>query len=129
MHELLPSEERVYSTLGTTSALCRFGCSVVADLEHCFFRCCLSNDVGNWLFTLLRKFEPINEANILKLNMIPNDALVWTVATTLHFIWSKRVASKKADLIHCVAQMTAELEIMKNSKFTKLAEEILGIIS
>ena len=129
MHDLLTTEERVNATVGNASASCRFGCGVVADLEHCFFGCCLTNDVGNWLLSLVRKFEPTNEANILKLKTPSNDALDWIIAITLHLIWSSRVASKKANLQQCVAHLKAEAEIMKNTKFNELAEEITGIIS
>ena len=101
----------------------------LTQIEHCFFGCCLTSDVGNWLLSLVKKFVPTCEANILKLNLPSNDALDWTIAITLHLIWSSRVASKKANLQQCVAHLKAEAEIMKNTKFNDLAEEITGIIS
>ena len=127
-HDLLTTEVRINATLGNISATCRFGCGVVADLEHCFFRCCLTDNVGNWLLNLIRKFEPINEDKILKISLL-NEALIWTVAMTLHFIWSRRAASKIAELHLCVALLKAEVEIMKDTKFNGLADEITKVIS
>ena len=127
-HDLLTTEVRINATLGNISATCRFGCGVVADLEHCFFRCCLTDNVGNWLLNLIRKFEPTNEDKILKISLL-NEALIWTVAMTLHFIWSRRAASKIAELHLCVALLKAEVEIMKDTKFNGLADEITKVIS
>ena len=58
----LKTEERVHSTLGNIPASCGFGCpEVTADLKHCFFKCCMIEDIGTWLLVLASKFGTTNE--------------------------------------------------------------------
>ena len=122
VNDLLTTEERVNSTVGNTSPFCRYGChEVVADLEHCFFKCIMTQDVGDWLLVLIEKFGPTSEANILKLDICDNDALVWIVASTLQFCWTQRVSSKKADVQECIAHLRGESELMRNSDLSLLA--------
>ena len=129
MHDLLTTEERINSTIGNLSASYRFGCNVVANLEHCFFRCGLTNQVGNWLLTISRKFGTMNETDILNFDVPDNKVLIWILAMTLHFIWSKRVNSKRAGLQECIAHLKAELEMMKPTRYRTLADKINEAIS
>ena len=68
--------------------------------------------------------QATNEEKILKLDVCNNDALVWIIALALQFCWSKRVSSKKADLVECISHLRAENEMMKDSHFIQLSQEI-----
>ena len=67
-------------------------------------------------------------SKLLKLDVYNKEALVWIIAVALQFCWSKLVASKKATLDECTAHLRAELEMLKNSNFFQLSEEISALI-
>ena len=101
----------------------------MANLEHCFFRCGLTYQVGNWHLTISRKFGTMNETDILNFDVPDNDVLIWILAMTLHFIWSRSVNSKKAGFQECIAHLKAELEMMKPTRYKMLADKIIEAIS
>ena len=129
VNNLLTTEERVYSTIGNTTAFCRY-CSndVIANLKHCFFQCCLTKDVGSWLVALSREFGPYDEEKLLKLDVDNNDALMWISANVLHFCWLKRTSSKKAEVQECLAQLEADTSMMKIADFALLSQKISNIL-
>ena len=130
VNELLTTEERVHSTVGNAPPTCRYcRLEIIADLKHCFFKCCMTEDVGNWLLTLTRQFGPTDEFKLLKLDVYNKEALVWIIAMVLQFCWSKRAASEKAVLDECTANLRAELQMIKNSPFFQLSEEISAVLA
>ena len=74
------------------------------------------------------QFEPTDESKLLKLDVYNKEALVWIIAVALQFCWSKRVVSKKAALDECTAHLRSELEMLKNSHFFQLSEEISTLL-
>ena len=126
VHDVLTTEERLHATLGNISASCRYGCEEnhVANQIHCFFDCHLTYDIGQWLLKTVRIFSPNNEENILKLNVPDNSALIWTIAKTLQYSWTKRSSHQKADPTTFLASLDAELMLMAETQFKQLAEEI-----
>ena len=89
----------------------------------------MTHDVGNWLLALVRNLGATNESDILRLNVSVNDAIVWIIARTLHFSWTKRVLSKKADYEECISHLRAEVAIMKNTHHSGLSGEISSFLS
>ena len=125
VNDLLTTEERVHSTVGNSPPSCRYCLpEITANQIHCFFKCCMTKDVGGWLLALARQFGTTDESKLLKLDVYNKDALVWVIAITLQFCWSKRAASKKAALEEFTAHLRAELELMKSTKFIQLSQEI-----
>ena len=79
-------------------------------------------------FKTLRIFSPICEVDILKLNVSNNSALIWTIATTLQFCWTRRVSRKAADPTSFQALIKAKLMVMKDTRHNKLAYATLMMI-
>ena len=130
LHDLLPTEEWLSLTLGNSDDKCRFNCSInsVANSEHCFFFCRKSREVGSWLQKLVERYGATSKSNILKLNVVENNAVVWIIGNTLHFIWSKRACSKKADLRTCLAQLNTEVLWLKEMHNLELGNQIVEIL-
>ena len=131
LHDLLTSEERLSRTVGGSDGKCRFNCSsTVADIEHCFFFCIKSREVGSWLQRLVRENGEgaASEINILKLNVVDNSAVIWIVANTHHFIWSKRSVNKKADITTCLAVLNTEALILKETQDLGLGIQIVEML-
>ena len=89
----------------------------------------MTEDTGKWLLALASRFGSANEAKILKLDVCNNDALVWIIAKVLQFCWTRRASSKKADLDECIGHLIAETEMMKDSHFVQLSQEISIIMN
>ena len=81
-HDILTTEERVNSTLGTITNWCRFGCDhhPVANQIHCFFNCTMTYNIGQWLLQTVRSFGPASELDVLRMNVPNNHALIWIIA-------------------------------------------------
>ena len=48
------------------------------------------------LFRVTQSFQPgIDVDDILRLEIVDNDALLWIVMKSLYFIWERRVARKR----------------------------------
>ena len=84
--------------------------------------------IGQWLLKTVRIFSPISENDILKLNIPNNSALIWTIATTLHYSWSERILHKAVDPTSFQAYLDAKLLLMKETKYNQLANEISTIV-
>ena len=131
VHGLLPTEARLNSTLRNVSAACKFSCpgDPPADLNHCFFSCDLTADVGMLLFRVSQCFKPgICVNDILRLEIVDNAALVWVVMKSLYFIWEHRVAKKRVNRTKWMADLVADQEIMLSSHYNSFAIEIGKII-
>ena len=103
--------------------------AITALTQFCdFFNCSLTYILGRWLLKTLRIFSPICEVDILKLNVSNNSALIWTIATTLQFCWTRRVSRKAADPTSFQALIKAKLMVMKDTRHNELADETLMMI-
>ena len=129
-HDLLTTEERVHTTLGNIPDVCRYGCieNPVANQVHCFFNCLLTHELGQWLLKTVRTFGPATESDVLRLNVQNNHALVWLIAGTLYYCWTKRVSRNVADPPGFKAHVEAELMLMMETRYSQLAEDIKGIL-
>ena len=129
-HDILTTEERVNSTLGTIPNCCRFGCDhhPVANQIHCFFNCTMTYNIGQWLLQTVRSFGPASELDVLRMNVPNNHALIWIIAETLHHCWTKRVSNKVADHPHFQAHLDSELKLMKETCLSQLADDIVIIL-
>ena len=130
VHDILTTEERINATLGNIPATCRYGGEneQVANQIHCLFNCSLTYVIGQWLLKTVRIYGPISENDILRFNVPNNSALIWTIATTLHYSWSERVRHKAVDPPSFKAYLEAELLLMKETKYRRLANEISMMI-
>lgn len=131
MHKLLPSEGRLSSTLGNISPLCQLGCpdNTEANLEHCFFSCLLTYEVGAWLLDTVHIFVPnANAQSVLNLDLPANNALIWIVANTLYFVWAKRSTKKKVSLISCLTHLRSEAVRLEETHHRHLPTRILGML-
>ena len=110
---------------------CRFGCndSPTADQVHCFFECILTREVGQWLLLIISRSKPTSEVNILKMDIPDDDALIWITATTLHFCWNKRSSKSKADILSCLAYLTAKSKMFEETMYGGLVDRIKAIIN
>ena len=78
-----------------------------------FNAACMTQEVGSWLSALARKFGPETESNLLMLDVVDKDVLVWIIALAMQFSQSKQIACKKASLEECIAHLRAEIELWK----------------
>jgi len=114
MHDLLPTENRLFSVSNITSNKCKFSCpgDPIGDLEHCFFNCKLTSEVGMWLLRIFEKENPgTNPRLILRLDFENNELLFLTVEA-FHFCWSRRAGGKKATLTDFKPSIYADLMLM-----------------
>ena len=59
LHRLLPTEQRLARILPNSSQTCKYcPTPATADLEHCFFSCVKTGDVGGSLLASIRQLEP-----------------------------------------------------------------------
>ena len=69
-----------------------------------------------------------SEMDISKLNMVDNSEVILIVANTLHFIWSKRSAGKRADLNACHTYLQTEVLLLRELQNLDLGNEIIAIL-
>ena len=72
LHRLLPTEQRLSRILPNSSEMCQYcPTPMVADLEHCFFGCIKTENVGRSLITALRIHDPsLTPATLLGLEFL-----------------------------------------------------------
>ena len=59
-HKLLPVEEKLYAVSSISSSSCKFSCpgDPIGSLEHCFFHCLLTKELGTWFLEVLKSVNP-----------------------------------------------------------------------
>ena len=131
LHELLTTEERVSNTLGNIPSSCRYGClDQTATLEHCFFHCHLTQNVGPWILGVVQRACPTaDEKSILKSNFSIGDSFLWTTANMLHLLWTNRAANKKVSLYSCIVHLKTEALRLEETIHQCLVPSILEIIN
>ena len=69
LHRLLPTEQRLARILPNSSEMCKYcPTPIVADLEHCFFGCVKTENVGKSLIAAVRLHDPsVTPAALLRL--------------------------------------------------------------
>ena len=123
-HELIPSENRLSQCNygGFTSPFCKKACvgNVNATYTHIFFQCTHSKEVGDWLLNKVQVYSSTDATadSILDFRHLENDALSWITATTLHYIWEKRISTGgRASTGELLIQMKEKMKLMENTKF------------
>ena len=133
IHELLPTESRMSTTVRNTAPSCKFKCPGIpeADLQHCLLSCSLVKDVGSWLLSILHTFynEEFSEVNILFLNRDLCEGGIWVILNTLHFCWSKRSLGKRATIEDCISSLKADLSILDESGCRNVVEVACRLIN
>ena len=132
VHRLLPVEEKIHNKIGNIDASCRYFCpgNILASLEHCLFECCLTEDIGSWVFTLVKASDPTACANsILSLDFHGPEHLLWIVLNSLHFSWKNRRLGKLATMQDLLFTLKYDLEILATTSFTTMAAEVLSLLA
>ena len=95
---------------------CKHGCSgqVEADLEHCFFFCVKTKEIGHWLLALLRPYDPLlTPARLLRLEMEVGrereQAVTWVVGHTLLQLWTARQSGHTTTLPVYLSRLCCEV--------------------
>ena len=125
-HRLLPTEERLSRLRLKNEPKCKFHCETEANIEHIFFECVLTKDVGSWLISKYSEWNlNPDPPSILKLEMNDFDALTWITAQSLHFIWTKRKNAKEAQVEECVAVLIDQANLLQETKHSLIANGLL----
>ena len=130
LHQLLPTRERQHRILrdgdGALCGVCNNG--EIDSLEHALASCADSRETFEWLKQGLRKFSPdISTDQILKLDISrPNQQdnempLIWFTAEVLKQVWEVRASGKPCRSTYVQAEVKAEWEMLKLSKYKQEA--------
>ena len=130
-HNLLPVEEKLYGASVLPSNICKFSCpgDPVGNLEHCFFYCQLTTEVGTWLLDVTKIADQNATASkIIKLDIHGNDGLLFLSVKALEFCWSKRAVGKNAVLSEFKTHLNADLRLMLNTKHKDVVEKVQSLM-
>ena len=130
INDLLPTENRLFNINPNSSPNCRH-CQddVIADLEHCMFYCCMTDNMGYWLLSTFRQQDPLaNPLRILKLEIEGSDGLVWVTIQSLLLVYNSRKAGKPAAVIEIKAKMMADITLLLNTNHNNMATLALSLI-
>ena len=122
MHRLLPTEQRLGRILPNSSALCKYCPNPpTADLEHAFFGCIKTRDVGRKLLDAIRIHDPsVTEAGLLRLEFQEEGdkemPLVWTAAHTLNYIWRTRSSGHMVDLFLTRTMLESKINLLRETR-------------
>ena len=131
-HGLLPNESRLAEILPGNTPVCRHGCpgDPVATLEHCILECQKTRDTGRWLLDLVHQYNPaISTSDILRIDIGDNDALAWIVINTILYMWNCRTKGKLASKVVCVTKLSADIDVLLQTKHGDIAREIRKIMN
>ena len=130
-HDLLPTEERLGKSLQNHRKVCKFSCphEPIANLEHCFFHCSLTREVGTWVLEVCQTFDAnACPKNVLKLTTTDN-CLSYLVITALHYCWLQRAKGKKASIEDFKASIKVDLQVLLETRHRAFSEEASQLIS
>ena len=93
----------------------------IADIEHAFFHCVSTHQVGRCLLTTLRHYAPgLTPAGVLKLDFVEQGdkemPVVWFVAQTLLYMWGVRKSGKIVDLINTRALLESRINLLRETR-------------
>ena len=128
---LLPTEVRLYAASSISSNKCKFSCvgDPVGNLEHCFFDCQLTNEIGIWLLNIFKRVIPnSNPRYILNLDFDHDELLLLTIEA-LCFCWSRRSNGKKATLADFTSSIHSDLILYSETKHRCLGEKVKSLIA
>ena len=133
LHCILPTEQRLARILPNTSPNCKF-CPLptIASLEHCFFECVLTREVGQQLL-LMFQYQDLNSSpsNLLRLEFNADESkempLIWILAQTLLYMWGLRVSGKAVNLIRTRTELESRINFLRETRFRSEHEMIKEI--
>ena len=123
LHRLLPTEQRLARILPNSSEHCKL-CRIptTADLSHCLFQCVSTREVGGWLLSLVRHFDPsVTAAKLLRLEFESEDSsempLVWIISHALLYMWGVRASGKTVSLVLTRAILESKISILRETRY------------
>ena len=131
VHDLLPTENRLFAASSVSSNKCKASCpgDPIADLEHCFFDCQLTNELGMWLLNIFKRVIPHSNPRVILNLEFENAELLFLTIEVLYFSWSRRTIGKKASLVEFTSSIDADLMILSESKYRNLGEKVKTLMS
>ena len=89
----------------------------------------MTYEVGAWLLNTVHIFVPnANALSVLNLDISDNIPLLWIIANTLYFVWTKRSTKNKVSLISCLTYLRSEALRLEETQHRQLPTCILGIL-
>ena len=130
-HDLLPTEARLNAVSKTSSNVCKFSChgDPIGNLEHCFFECKMTRDIGSWLLNIYKTSNP-NETptSILRLDTTGNDELLFLAIKAFKFCWARRVVGKHATLTDYLSDSSVDLKTLEGTRHSVLSDRVKKLI-
>jgi hypothetical protein len=123
LHHIFPTEERVARILPNSSEYCRqCPTPTQANLEHCFFNCVSTNNVGRSLLQAIRLHDPaVTPAGLLRLEFTAEEAnempIVWVTAQTLLYMWGVRQNGRVVDLFTTRTVLETKINLLRETRF------------
>ena len=136
LHLLLPTEQRLARILPNSTEFCKVcPTQTVADLCHCLFQCVSTQEVGDWLLSLVRQHDPsVTASKLIKLEFQSDEPtempIVWITAQTLLYLWKVRMDGKIASLIITRAKLESKISLLRETRHQNeytLMQEMLKI--
>ena len=129
LHRILPSEDRVARIIPNSSPNCRqCPTPAIVDLEHCFFSCTSTQNVGRALLSAVRLYVPdITPSALLRLEF-PEQGdmempIVWISAQTLLYMWGVRQSGKVVNLIITRSILESKINLLRKTRYSQ--EQVL----
>ena len=122
LHRILPTEERVSRIIQNSSPNCRqCPTAPIADLEHAFFTCVSTQQVGRCLLSTLRLHSPgLTSAGLLRLDYAEQGdnemPVAWFAAQTLLYMWGVRKSGRIVDLMTTRAHLESKINLLRETR-------------
>ena len=126
VHDLLPTELRLHAA-SLNAPNCRFSCegNPVGDLEHCFFHCRMTSEVGMWILNIHQKTTPGSNPNLIMRLDYQNDiGLLILTIKALEYCWLKRSANKRAILVEFLSLLEDYLKVLDLTRYRQVVEQV-----
>ena len=124
LHRLLPSEDRLARILPNSSLNCKLCPSPTkADLNHCFFLCVSTKEVGTILLNMFKQHDTsVTAEKLLRLEFECEDAnempLVWIFAQTALYSWGVRASGKIVDKMMTRAILESKISLLRETRYS-----------
>ena len=130
LHRILPTEERLARILPNSSENCKL-CPrpTTANLQHCFFQCVSTREVGSLLLNMVRQHDPsITADKLLRLEFESEASvempLVWISAQTMLYMWGIRAGGKTVNRIITRAILESKISLLRETRYAN--EHLVG---
>lgn len=134
LHRILPTEDRLARILPNSMPSCKICPNPpTADLEHCFFQCVSTREVGSLLLTLLRVVDPAATASsTLRLEFLTDESMempiVWIIAHTLLYLWGVRAGGKIVSRFATRASLESKISLLRETRFQNEVPLIIQLV-